>query len=188
MFRSVKMRVENHIHIRHIMLYHFEKGHSAAEAFRDLNELFGEGIIGESGVRKWFIRFKSGDTSLEDKEGRGRKSDFDDQALLDAVEEDESLTTRILAEMFTVNHATIVRRLKKLGKVWKLAGWVPHELSEKNKEDRVRIFTELSLRNEQSPFLNNLVTGDESWLLFKNAKRKKVCVDPGQTPKGIPKD
>ena len=49
MFRSVKMRVENHIHIRHIMLYHFEKGHSAAEAFRDLNELFGEGIIGESG-------------------------------------------------------------------------------------------------------------------------------------------
>ena len=46
------MRVENHIHIRHIMLYHFEKGHSAAEAFRDLNELFGEGIIGESGVRK----------------------------------------------------------------------------------------------------------------------------------------
>ena len=33
MFRSVKMRVENHIHIRHIMLYHFEKGHSAAEAF-----------------------------------------------------------------------------------------------------------------------------------------------------------
>ena len=90
MFRSVKMRVENHIHIRHIMLYHFEKGHSAAEAFRDLNELFGEGIIGESGVRKWFIRFKSGDTSLEDKEGRGRKSDFDDQALLDAVEEDEN--------------------------------------------------------------------------------------------------
>ena len=59
MFRSVKMRVENHIHIRHIMLYHFEKGHSAAEAFRDLNELFGEGIIGESGVRKWFICFKS---------------------------------------------------------------------------------------------------------------------------------
>ena len=177
MFRSVKMRVENHIHIRHIMLYHFEKGHSAAEAFRDLNELFGEGIIGESGVRKWFIRFKSGDTSLEDKEGRGRKSDFDDQALLDAVEEDESLTTRILVEMFTVNHATIMRRLKKLGKVWKLAGWVSHELSEKNKEDRVRIFTELSLRNEQSPFLNNLVTGDESWLLFKNAKRKKVCAD-----------
>jgi predicted transcriptional regulator len=36
------------------------------------------------------------------------------------VEEDESLTTRILAEQFDVDHSTIVKRLKKLGKVWKL--------------------------------------------------------------------
>uniref|UniRef100_A0A914D4J8 Transposase n=1 Tax=Acrobeloides nanus TaxID=290746 RepID=A0A914D4J8_9BILA len=32
---------------------------------------------------------------------------------------------------------TIVRRLKKLGKVWKMAGWVPHELSDKNKDYRL---------------------------------------------------
>ena len=55
------MRVENHVHIRHIMLYHFEKGHKTAEAFRDLNELFGEGTIGERQVQRWFERFKSGD-------------------------------------------------------------------------------------------------------------------------------
>ena len=102
------MRIENHIHIRHILLYHFEKGHKAAEAFRDLNELFGDGTIDESTVRIWFRRFKSGNTSLEDEKGRGRPSDFDDQALLDAVEEDESLTTRILAEMFNVDQSTIV--------------------------------------------------------------------------------
>ena len=111
------MRVENHIHIRHIMLYHFEKGHKSAEAFRDLNELFGDGTISWSQVKKWFQRFKSGDTSLEDEEGRGRCSDFDDQALLDAVEEDESFTTQMLAEQFEVGVGTIFRRLKKLGKV-----------------------------------------------------------------------
>ena len=166
------MRVENHIHIRHIMLYHYEKGWKAAQSFRDLNELFGEGTITDSAVRKWFARFKSGDTSLEDKEGRGRPSDFDDQALLTAVEEDESLTTRMLAADFNVDQSTIVRRLKKLGKVWKLAGWVPHELSDNNKADRVRIFTDLLQRNQQTPFLKNLVTGDESWLLFKNIKKK----------------
>ena len=71
MFSTIIMRVENHVHIRHIMLYHFEKGHKAAEAFRDLNELFGEGTIGERQVRRWFERFKSGDTSLEDEGGRG---------------------------------------------------------------------------------------------------------------------
>ena len=111
------MRVDNHNHIRHIMLYHFEKGWTAAQSFRDLNELFGQGTITQQGVQKWFARFKSGDTSLEDKPGRGRPSDFDDQALLAAVEEDESLTTRMLAEQFDVDHSTIVRRLKKLGKV-----------------------------------------------------------------------
>ena len=181
------MRVGNHSHIRHIMLYHFEKGWKAAQSFRDLNELFGKGTISESQCREWFARFKSGDTSLEDKPGRGRPSDFDDQAFLAAVEEDESLTTRMLAEDFNVNQFTVVRRLKKLGKMWKIAGWVPHELSDNNRADRVRIFTELLQRNEQTPFLKNLVTGDESWLLFKNVKRKKVCVSPGVSPKGIPK-
>ncbi|GFV22656.1 histone-lysine N-methyltransferase SETMAR [Trichonephila clavipes] len=53
-------------------------------------------------------------------------------------------------------------------------------------EQIVGIFTELLLRNEQTPFLKNLVTGGESWLLFKNVKRK-VCVSPGVSPKRIPK-
>ena len=66
--------------VRHIMVYHFEKGQTAAEGFCDLNELFSEGTIGERQVRRWFERFKSGDTSLEDEEGRGRPSNFDDQA------------------------------------------------------------------------------------------------------------
>ena len=83
------MRTHNHIHLRHIMLYYFEKGHTAAEAFRDLNALFDGGTIGRKTVYEWFDRFKSGDTSLEDKPGRGRPSDFDDQTLLAAVEEDE---------------------------------------------------------------------------------------------------
>ena len=93
------MRVANHIHIRHIMQ-----------------------------VERWFKKFKSGDTNPEDEEGRGWPSDFDDAALLETVEEDESLMTKMLAEKFDVDPFAIVRRLKKLGKVWKLAGWIPHEL------------------------------------------------------------
>ena len=93
------MRVENHVHVRHILLYHFEKGRTAGEAFRDINELFGDGTIGRNTAIEWFARFRSGDTSLEDKKGRGRHSDFDDQALLDAVEEGESGTTQGFGEM-----------------------------------------------------------------------------------------
>ena len=116
------MRVENHIYIRHIMLYHFEKGWSAVQSYRDLNELFGEGTISKRQVERWCKNFKSGDTNLADEEGRGRLSNFNDQTLLAAVEENESLTTRMLTEDFNMDHSTIVRRLKELGKVWKLAG------------------------------------------------------------------
>ena len=47
------MRVDKHLHVRHIMLYHFEKGWTAAQSFRDLNELFGEGTISERQCREW---------------------------------------------------------------------------------------------------------------------------------------
>ncbi|GFS91877.1 histone-lysine N-methyltransferase SETMAR [Trichonephila clavipes] len=111
------MRVKNHSPIRHIVLYHFEKGWKAPQSSRDLNELFGKETISESQCRGRFARFKSGDTRLEDKPGGGRPSDFNDRAHLAAVEEDESLTTRILAEDSNANHSTVVHRHKKLGKV-----------------------------------------------------------------------
>ncbi|XP_055951447.1 uncharacterized protein LOC129987498 [Argiope bruennichi] len=106
------MRVDNHTHIRHIMLYHFEKGWEAAQSFRDLKELFGEGTISKIRCKECFVRFKSGSSSLENKPGRDPTSNFDDQALLAAVEGDESLTTRMLANNFNVDHSTIVWLLK----------------------------------------------------------------------------
>ena len=55
------------------------------------------------------------------------------------MEEDKSL---MLAEDFNLDHSTMVRCLKKLGKVWKSARWVAHELSENNKAESVQIFTD----------------------------------------------
>ena len=67
------MHIENHTHthVRHIMLYHYEKGWKAAQSFRDLNELIGEGTISKRQYREGFAHFKSDNTSLEDNPGRG---------------------------------------------------------------------------------------------------------------------
>ncbi|GFY43395.1 hypothetical protein TNIN_343031 [Trichonephila inaurata madagascariensis] len=101
------------------------------------------------------------------------------------VEGDESLTTRIPAANFNVDGSTIVSRHKKLGKAWGLVKQITNKLSDNNKFERIRIFTDLLQRNEQSPSLKDLVTENESWLLFKNLKRKKVCVLLGVLPEGI---
>src|SRR6185437_152768 len=103
------MRTPDHIKLRYIMLNHFEKGWTAAQSFRDLTNTYGEGTIGKSTVRTWFARFKSGDKDVENKEGRGKPSELDNDALLEAVEKDESYTTRMLGEEFGVDHSTIVR-------------------------------------------------------------------------------
>ena len=42
-------------------------------------------------------------------------------------------------------------------------GWMgPHELSDYNKAERIRIFIDLLQQNEQTRFLKNFVTVDES--------------------------
>jgi len=94
------MMIDNHIHIMHVLLYHYAKGWTTAKSFRDINKIFGEGTISGSQCREWFSRFESVYTNLEDNSGRGRLSDFNDKALLAAVEQDDRSTTRMLAEKF----------------------------------------------------------------------------------------
>ena len=65
------MLVDNHTHIRHIMLYHFEKGWKAVISRSQRIFWRRKSTINESRCRKWFARFKSGDNSLEDKPGSG---------------------------------------------------------------------------------------------------------------------
>lgn len=47
-----KIYIDNRVHIRHIMLYNYQKEWKATQPFSDLNESFGEGIISESKCRE----------------------------------------------------------------------------------------------------------------------------------------
>jgi [histone H3]-lysine36 N-dimethyltransferase SETMAR len=51
--------------------------------------------------------------------------------------------------------------------------WVPHELSEIKKRERVRISSELKARAISSDLLGRFVTGDEKWVFVKNVSRSK---------------
>ena len=66
--------------------------------------------------------------------------------------------------------------------------WVPHELSENNKENRLQIAFQHLARHEatrghKQRFLYRIVTGDEKWCLYINMKQRKEWVAPGDTPK-----
>ena len=106
---------------------------------------------------------------------------------MEAVEEDSSQTTRMLGKEFGFGKSTIYRHLHKLGLVWKLSSWVPYDLSQDNKDNRVETLRRHLQRQQQTPFLNHLFTRNENWLLYKNPKRKRYWIGKGETPPPTPK-
>lgn len=71
------------------------------------------------------------------------------------------------------SQSTINRHLEKLGKVSELEVWVPHNLSERNKEDRMSIATSLPSRVKIEPFLNKIIAGDDKWITYENIACKR---------------
>ena len=153
---------------------------SAAEAHRMLVEAYGDRALAEPTCREWFRRFRSDDFDVRNEE-RGRPpKKFEDTDLQGILDEDDTLSQREMAEMLNVDRATISRHLHAMGKIQKCGKWVPHELTERQMENR-KITCEILLeRHERKGFLYRIVTGDEKCIYFENPKLKKSWVDPGQ--------
>lgn len=132
-------------------------------------------------------KFRSGDTTLKDEPRVGHPSDFDDNLLKAILEQNPRQSTRGIAERLNTSQSTVNRHLQKLGKVCKLGVWVPHNLSERNKEDRMSIATSLLSRVKIEPFLNRIVTGDEKWVTYDNIVCKRQWLDKDQPPLPDPK-
>lgn len=171
--------------IRAIFLFEFKMGRKAAETARKINSAFGPGTVKERTVQWWFKKFCKGDQSLEDEERSGRSSEVDNDQLRAIVEADPVTTTRKVAKELNINHSTVVRHLKQIGKVKKLDKWVPHELTE-NQNRRFEVSSSLILRNNNEPFLDRIVTCNEKWILYDNQHRPAQWLDQ-EAPKHLPK-
>ncbi|VDO74583.1 unnamed protein product [Heligmosomoides polygyrus] len=133
--------------IRGIYLYEFKLGTTAKEADEKINAAFGQGCSTIRTAYRWYQKFRNVDESLEEHEGRGRHSDVDEDKLRDVVEEDPHKGTREIAKVLGVSHNTAARHLKEIGKTKKLERWVPHELSEEQRNRRYEISLRKSFMN-----------------------------------------
>ena len=101
----------------------------AAETTHNINNTFGPGSANEHTVQWWFKKFCKGNKRLEDEEHSGWLSEANNH--LRAITEVDPLTTiQEAAEEPNVDHSTVARHLKQIGKVKKFDECVPHELTE----------------------------------------------------------
>ena len=175
------------IQIRTIFLFQFKLGWKAAETAHDTNDVFGPGTTNKRVAQRWFKKFRNGDESLEDEDGRGRPTAADNEHLKALIKADPRKNTREAAVEIEVDHSTVIRHLKQIGKSKMLDKWVPHELNDNQKNRRFEVSSMLLLHNKNYPFLERIVTCDEKWILYDNLRRSAQWLDAGEAPQHFPK-
>ncbi|GFS99535.1 histone-lysine N-methyltransferase SETMAR [Trichonephila clavipes] len=121
------------------LLYEFQKGSNTSVACKNLCAVFGKDIINVCTCQRWFSKFRSGELSLQESDRSGRPSKIDNDVLRFILENNPHLTSQEIAEEFGIHHRTVGDHIKSLAFVLKRSVWVPHELTEKNLSDRVRM-------------------------------------------------
>ncbi|KAF2365177.1 hypothetical protein FHG87_004070 [Trinorchestia longiramus] len=161
--------------LRLLMLREFKLGHNTSEASANINRAWGEESTRDRTVRRWFGKFWSGDESLKDEEGRGRLGSLENEQLHAVVEQNPRQSVREMSQILGVSIATVLYHSKIIGKVKKLDKWVPHELNENQKLRRFEVCSMLSLRNDNDPFLDRIVTCDENGVGLSSSTSVFVC-------------
>lgn len=160
-------------HIRHILLYYYNKEKTATYAHQKICAVYGKDTIKLRACQKWFKKFRGGDFSIQDKARCGRPTNIIDDDLKALIDDDRHITVRQVAEKLNSSKTTIADRLSKLGYSKKLDVWVPHNLTESQLLVRITTCDFLLKRNQNEPFLKRLITGDEKWIVYNNIQRKR---------------
>ena len=178
-----------------IFLFEFKMCHKAVETTCNINNAFGPRTANEHTVRWWLKEFCNGDESLEDKEHRGGHQK------LTTTERIIELTTGQLMGSLTGPLTTEMRSCPRTRSQpfyghlaseanWKCekaqkvdASWADHK-SKKYRQSKVS--SSLILHNNK-PFLDQIVTCAEKWILYDNRWPAAQWLDCKEAPKDFPK-
>lgn len=177
---------------RTMIYYDFSQGVSAGECIQKLNSTFGKAAPKKSSVYNWYNHFSRGKMSFEDEPRQGRPNTAvtseNIEAVRQLVSEDPRITCKDLKSILEIGSAsldTILHKHLRLRK--RCARWVPHSLTEEQKQVRVDWCRDMITRfnNGVSKNVWEIVTGDETWVYRYDPLTKQqsaVWLFPGEDP------
>ena len=188
---ATDFKLEQRAYIRALL------GLSPSDILADLQIVHKDNSASYSNVKYWAKRFREGQKSLEVGFWSGRsKSVTTSGNILEVewlVEEDPHITVEEIAMRVGMStgaaHAILVDEMKA-SKI--CSRWIPHALTETQKDNRVRCAGNLLAQYELADprRLCEIVTGEESWIIYDeplSKERNKVWVLKGDGPSLIPR-
>ena len=129
--------------------------------------LYEEGAVTDWICQKWLVKFHVGGFWQDDAPWLGRPVEVDSDQVKTLTENSQHYTMQEIANILKISKSSIENHLYQLGYVHHFYVWVPHKLS-KNLLNHISAYDSLLKHNEDIPFLKQIVTGNEKWLLSNN--------------------
>ncbi|XP_015920768.1 histone-lysine N-methyltransferase SETMAR-like [Parasteatoda tepidariorum] len=162
-------------HFRATIFYGFKAGLNQEECVQWLQLAFGDDSPALVTVFRWFKEFSRDRNFLQDEEHAGRPPSVvipdNASAIRKLLKDGNRCTYQIIQKELNIGSAAILKmiheelQMKKV--VWR---WVPHNLTEHQKQEHVRISKEtLKLLNDGgNRIISEIVTSDELYIPFFN--------------------
>lgn len=171
--------MERTVEQRYAVKFCFKLGKSASETLALIKQAYGDDALSRTRVFEWHKMFKEGRELVEDEHRVGRPTTARTEAQVAKVKEvldsDRRLTIALISEKTGLSVGTvhtIVTEDLAMRKV--CAKLVPKVLSEEQKLSRVEISQEiLDCVQEDPNFLDNVITGDETWVFQYDPETKR---------------
>ena len=139
--------------------------------------------MSDSMVRRWVRLFNEGRENVHDDERSGRPSLVNDdmvRAIEEKIRGDRRFTITSLSEHFPEISRSLLHEIvsETLGYRKLCARWVPKQLTEEHRmKRRTSAMTFLNRLRDQEDFLNQIVTGDETWVSHATPETKRQSME-----------
>jgi len=154
--------------LRKLVYYCWKRNLTTFEMVKEINSVLGNESVNQRSCQRYIKRFKEGNFNTDDEIRSGRPSlELNDQIQL-IIDNDNHATTRSIAYELNQDKTTVWRKLIGMGKRFVDNGWVPHKLTEVNKQRRKEVCNELLRMHGANNFLRQCITMDECWIYWDN--------------------